>query len=62
MSEQMKKAIERIRVLRSLSQKTGIITKSEQIQVLLSLDNEEMMQVADLLFKNHMINVLGGAR
>lgn len=41
------KAIKRLRTLRALSQKTGIITNDEQIKILLALDDDDCLMVAD---------------
>jgi len=47
LSTAAQKAIERIRTLRTISQKTGVQTYQEQIRILLTLDNDDALAVAD---------------
>jgi len=49
LSPAAQKAIDRIKALRTVSHKTGIVTVNEQINTLLTLDSTEMVAVADLL-------------
>ena len=49
LSSSAQKAIKRIRTLRALSDKTGIITRDEQIKILLALDDEDVLAVADAI-------------
>jgi hypothetical protein len=56
LSATAQKAAERIRTLQIISQKTGIITRDEQIKILLALENADALAVADV------IGVKGGAR
>jgi hypothetical protein len=47
LSTTAQKAVKRIRTLRALSQKTGIQTHEEQIKILLALDDDDCLAVAD---------------
>jgi hypothetical protein len=42
-------ATERFRTLRTITQKTGIVTRDEQIKILLALSNEDVLAVIDVL-------------
>jgi hypothetical protein len=56
LSDTAQKAVERIRTLQTISQKTGIQTREEQVRILLALENADALAVADV------IGVKGGAR
>jgi hypothetical protein len=58
LSTTAQKATKRIRTLRALSQKTGIQTTEEQIRILLALDDEDVLTVADAVG----MKMAGGAR
>ena len=62
MSEKAKQVLERIRALQQLTQRNGVITKAEQIQLLLTLDNSEMLLVADRVFSTPLSAISRGAR
>ncbi|HKV79541.1 MAG TPA: hypothetical protein VJP02_15440 [Candidatus Sulfotelmatobacter sp.] len=47
LSPNAQKAIKRIRTLRELSDKTGLITRDEQIKILLGLEDDDCLAVAD---------------
>jgi len=49
LSPTAQKAVERIRTLQTISQKTGIITRDEQIKILLALENADALAVADVI-------------
>jgi hypothetical protein len=65
LSEKGRSAVRRIKALRTLSERTGLITKNEQIQVLLSLDPDDMLAAADMVFDKAavraLINGIGGS-
>jgi len=42
-------AAERLRTLRTITQKTGIVTRDEQIKILLALSNEDVLAVIDVV-------------
>jgi hypothetical protein len=47
LSPTAQQAADRIRTLRTLTQKTGIITRDEQIKILFALDNTDLLAVID---------------
>jgi len=49
LSPTAQKAAKRIRTLRTISQKTGIQTTDEQARILLALDDEDLLAVADAI-------------
>ena len=49
LSATAQKAAKRIRTLRELSERTGLITRDEQIKILLALDDEDCLAVADAI-------------
>jgi len=49
LSSTAQKAVKRIRTLRALSQKTGIQTHEEQIKILLNLEDDDCLAVADAI-------------
>jgi len=46
------KAYQRIRTLQLLTEKTGFLTKDEQFQTLMSLENGDCLAVAELMHKS----------
>ena len=49
LSSTAQKAVKRIRTLQSLTNKTGLITRDEQIKILLALDDDDCLAVADAI-------------
>ena len=49
LSTTAQKAVKRIRTLQSLTDKTGLITRDEQIKILLTLDDDDCLAVADAI-------------
>jgi hypothetical protein len=49
LSTTAQKAVKRIRTLQSLTDKTGLITRDEQIKILLALDDDDCLAVADAI-------------
>jgi hypothetical protein len=47
----VQKAYERIKTLRVLSRKVGVKTDKEQYEILLSLSNQDALQLADILYR-----------
>ena len=49
LSATAQKAVERIHTLQTISQKTGIQTREEQVRILLALENADALAVADVI-------------
>ena len=49
LSAEAQKAIKRIKTIRTFSDRTGLITRDEQIKILLNLDDNDILAVADAL-------------
>jgi len=52
LTPEARKCIDRIRVLRTLSQRTGFSTTEEQFRLLLSLSNEDALAASDALARD----------